>query len=494
MEGTVDHGLFQELLDNPETILLVFDGLDEFKDQSSCTANEAARFGNSPTEEMPVSALFAKLLQGKLLPDVTVVTSCRPTALESVEVSYFERTVEIMGFTEEKAHKYVNKYCQGDGHTAARIWEHLRSNLHLLSLCYIPVNCRIFCYYLKELIEPSPPDAGSVILPTRLTDVYLGALRLFVFSHHPEFRDKPFGGNERFSDSVEKTLTDLGSLARRGIEEGRLIFDKEEVAGMTNCGLLTQLPDARLSPVEFKQRFSFIHLTLQEFLAARTISKMEPAELKIFITSNADDPKWQLVIQFIVGLIHGKKMEAIEGIVSCLQDSLVSKTPNRTTRRKALLMMNCLYEYNDEATMKRVASMLKQNRDFHGLIPLWKCNITPVDCTAIVYLLKHIEPLNYYLELTYNSLGDGGCKELTKLLKEGGPVGLVITENKITDQGLIALLEAINADSCKLKKLNLAMNTSITPETLGLLCESLKERSCKLSHLNLAGLQLTDHV
>ena len=55
-----------------------------------------------------------------------------------------------------------------------------------------------------------------------------------------------------------------------------------------------------------------------------------------------------------------KKMEAIEGIVSCHQDSLVSKTPNRTTtRRKVLLMMNCLYEYNDEATMKRVASMLK---------------------------------------------------------------------------------------------------------------------------------------
>lgn len=494
MDGPVDHGLFQELLDNPETILLVFDGLDEFRDQGSCTANEAARFGNSPTEEMPVSALFVKLLQGKLLPDVTVVTSCRPTALESVEVSHFERTVEIMGFTEEKAYKYVNKYCQGDGHTAARIWEHLSSNLHLLSLCYIPVNCRIFCYFLKELIKPSPPDAGSVILPTRLTDVYLGALRLFVFSHHPEFRDKPFRGNESFSDSVEKTLTDLGSLARRGIEEGRLIFDKEEVAGMTNCGLLTQLPDARLSPVEFKQRFSFIHLTLQEFLAAREISKMDPAELKIFITSNAEDPKWQLVIQFVAGLIHGKKMEAIEGIVSCLHDSLLSQSPSRPSRRKALLMMNCLYEYNDEATVKRVASMLKQNRDFHGFIQLWNCNVTPADCTAIVYFLKHIEPLNYYLELTCNSLGDGGCKELSKLLKEGGPVKLVIPENNITDQGLIALVEAISADSCKLKKLNLVKNTSITPEALGLLCESLKERSCKLTHLNLGGLQLTDNV
>lgn len=494
MEGQVDYGLFQELLDNPEAILLVFDGLDEFKDLGSCTANEAAQFGNSPNEEMPVSALFVKLLQGKLLPDVTVMTSCRPTALESVEISYFERTVEIMGFTEEKAHKYVNKYCQGDSHTAARIWEHLSGNLHLLSLCYIPVNCRIFCYFLKELIKPSPPDVGSVILPTRLTDVYQGALRLFVFTHHPEFRDKPFRGNESFSDSVEKTLSDLGSLARRGIAEGRLIFDKEEVAEMTNCGLLTQLPDIRLSPVEFKQRFSFIHLTLQEFLAAREISKMDPAELKIFITFNAEDPKWQLVIQFIAGLLHGQKTEAIESIVSCLHDSLLSKSPSRPSRRKALLMMNCLYEYNDEVTVKRAASMLKQNRDFHGFIQLWKCNVTPVDCTAIVYFLKHIEPLNYVLELTINSLGDGGCKELTKLLKEGGPVKLVIPENKIADQGLIALVEAINTDSCKLKKLNLVLNTSITPEALAILCQALREKSSKLTHLNLGGLQLTDYV
>ena len=494
LEGQVDHGVFQELLDNPERILLVFDGLDEFKDHDSCTANEVARYGNCPNEEMPVSALFVKLLQSKLLPEATVVTSCRPTVLGSVEISSFDRTVEIMGFTEEKAHKYVDSYCQGDTNIAARIWEHISSNLHLLSLCYIPVNCRIFCYFLKEFVKLSPPGSGSVTLPTRLTDVYQGALRLFVFRHHPEFRDKPFRGNERFSDSVETTLTDLGSLARRGITEGRLIFDKEEVAEMINCGLLNQMPDSRLSPVEFKQHFCFIHLTLQEFLAAREIAKMDADELKIFIASNAEDPKWHLVIQFVAGLLHGQKTEAITSFVSCLHDSLLSNSPSRTTRGVALLMMKCLYEYNDDATVKRAASMLKHNRDFNGTIQLWKCHVTPVDCTAIVYFLKHIEPLEYSLELSINSLGDGGCKELSKLLKEGGPVKLVIPENKIADQGLISLIGAINTDSCKLRKLNLTLNNSITPEALALLCQSLKDRSCKLTLLNLGGLQLTDHV
>lgn len=491
LAGHRDDHVFQELLDHPEKILLVFDGLDEFKDHSSCTTNEAARFGNSPTEEMPLSALYVKLLQGKLLPGATLLTSCRPTVLGSVEVPLFDRTVEIMGFTEEKVQTYVNNYCQRTSTTATRIWEHIHSNLNLLSLCYIPVNCRILCYFLKELIKLCALGSEIVTLPTRLTEVYRGALRLFIFKHHPEFRDKPFRGNERFSDSVEKTLTDLGSLARKGIAEGRLIFDSEEVAGMIHCGLLNQLPDSRLSPVEFKQRFCFIHLTLQEFLAAREIAKMDPDDLKEFITSNAEDPKWHLVIQFVAGLLHGQQNDAVSSFVRCLHDSLLSNPPNR---KMALLMMKCLYEYNDDATVKKAASQLQRNSCFRNSFELWNCQVTPVDCTAIVYFLRNTEQLNYSLYLSANSLGEGGCKELAKLLIEGGPVKLFLRKNNITDQGLISLIRATSADKCKLQKLNLGLNDLISPDALLLLCESLKNKSCKLTRLHIGGMQLTEHV
>ena len=489
--GHKDDQVFQEMLDHPEQILLVFDGLDEFKDHDSCRTNEAARFGNSPSEEMPLSALYVKLLQGKLLPEATLLTSCRPTVLGSVEVPLFDRTVEIMGFTEEKVEKYVSNYCEGDSATATRIWEHIYSNLNLLSLCYIPVNCRILCYFLKELIKLCALGSEIVTLPTRLTEVYQGALRLFIFKHHPEFRDKPFRGNERFSDSVEKTLTELGSLARKGIAEGRLLFDSEEVSGMIHCGLLNQLPDSRLSPVEFKQRFCFIHLTLQEFLAAREIAKMDPDDLKEFITSNTEDPKWHLVIQFVAGLLQDQQNDAVSSFVKCFHDSSLSNPPNR---KMALLMMKCLYEYNDDATVKSAASQLQRNRCFRNSIELWNCQITPVDCTAIVYFLRNIEQVNYSLYLSANSLGEGGCKELAKLLMEGGPVKLLLRKNNITDNGLISLIRAISADKCKLQKLSLGLNDLISPDALVLLCESLKTKSCKLTRLHLGGLQISEHV
>ena len=486
-----DDQLFQELLDHPEETLLVFDGLDEFKDHDGCTTNEAARFGNSPSEEMPLPALYVKLLQGKLLPGATLLTSCRPTVLESVEFHLFDRTVEIMGFTEEKVHKYVNHYSKGDRAIATRIWEHIYSNLNLLSLCYIPVNCRIMCFFLKELIKLCALGSEIVTLPTRLTEVYQGALRLFIFKHHPEFRDKPFRGNEHFSDSVEKTLTDLGLLAWKGIAEGRMIFDSEEVSGMTHCGLLNQLPDSRLSPVEFKQRFCFIHLTLQEFLAAREIAKMDPDDLKEFITSNVEDPKWHLVIQFVAGLLRGRQKDAVTSFVKCLHDSLLSNPQNK---KMALLMMKCLYEYNDDVTVKSAASQLQQKGCFRNSFELWNCQITPVDCTAIVYFFRNIKQVNYSLYLGANSLGEGGCRELAKLLIEGGPVKLHLRKNNITDQGLMSVIKAISVDKCKLQKLSLGLNDLISPDALVVLCGSLKTKSCKLTRLQLGGLQITEHV
>lgn len=61
---------------------------------------------------------------------------------------------------------------------------------------------------------------------------------MFIFKYYLEFCDKLFWGNECFLDLVEKILIDLGLLVRKGIVEGWLIFDLEEVLGMIYCGLL----------------------------------------------------------------------------------------------------------------------------------------------------------------------------------------------------------------------------------------------------------------
>lgn len=213
-ETQIDNDIFQYVLDNPEKILLVFDGLDEYKHHHSCLEDEQAQAGNGPTEEMHFSTLYVKLMKGKQLYGATVLTTCRPNVLQSVAGLTFDRMVEIMGFTPEKVQEYVQKFCaHHNTDTVNKLWMHISSNLELLSLCYIPVNCFIVCSILEKWIALDEQDSVSA-LPKTSTEVYEGALRLFIFKHHPEFRGKTLTkdylmGNAGFSESIEETLSQV---------------------------------------------------------------------------------------------------------------------------------------------------------------------------------------------------------------------------------------------------------------------------------------------
>ena len=520
-EGSIDREVFQDILDNPEKVLLVFDGLDEFKYHESCLEDERAHAGNSATEQMPFSALYVKLVRGKQLSGATVLTTCRPNVVQSVAHLKFDRKVEIMGFTPDKVKEYVQKFCAHDPESVNKIWNHISSNLQLQSLCYIPVNSRIVCSLLAKLIKLTEHDSGST-LPATSTEVYEGALRLFIFNHHPEFKGKLLTkeylvGNVGFSETVENTLSQVGKLAKTGIEERRLMFDSTEVQGMENCGLLNRIPDCEVSPFRLKCQFCFIHLTLQEFLAAREIVKMDPSELSAFIYSNASDPKWQLVIQFVAGLLHGQENEAVNTFVSILCNSLTKGGP----KQEALLMIKCLHEYHNEATVEKAASQLQKNNKFCGSINFTKCQVTPVDCIALSYFIRHLhkpsqltlrrsnvtdqgvsqlsDALKYEhcklteLDLCRNNITDQGISHLCDALKNEhcNLTGLDLRGNNITDQGVSHLCDALKDEHCKLAELNLR-HTNITDQGVSHLCDALKDEHCKLADLNLRHTNVTD--
>ena len=499
----IDDEMFQDILDSPERVLLVFDGLDEFKHHDSCLEDEQAQGGNGPREEMHFSALYIKLVKGKQLPGATVVTTCRPNVVQSVASLTFDRRVEIMGFTPEKVEEYVHKFCAQNTKIINRIWQHLSSNLELLSLCYIPVNSFIICSLLEKWITLSLDEQDSEsTLPTTTTEVYTGALRLFIFKHHPEFKGKTLTndylmGNAAFSDSIEETLSQLGSLAKAGIEARKLIFGSTEVQGMENCGLLNRLPDGEVSPYCFAAHFCFIHLTIQELLAAREIAKMLPSYLGTFISSNASDPKWQLVIQFVAGLLRGKENEAVNTFVSHLHDALTAaadRRENNLTKQMALLMLKCLYEYSDETVVRKAVSELHKNSKFDNEIDLSDCQVSSIECKAITYFVKYLIEVTV-LNLSGNSITDQTALNLcqTLTLENCKLTQLNLSHNSLTDQAVLNLCGALKHKNCNLAQLNLSYNR-ITDQAVLHLCGALKQENCKLTQLNLCINPITDQA
>ena len=490
-EGSKDDELFQYALNNPEKVIIVFDGFDEFKYHSNCQDEERS-YGNNATEQMPLSALYVKLVKGKLLPGATILTTSRPDAVQSIAhltALHIDRKVEIMGFTPEKIEKYVRRPSAYEIGRADKIWFHISKNLELRSLCYIPVNTRVICSLLDECLKHQEQNPTFMALPSTSTQVYKGALKMFIFKHHPEFKGKQLRedflmGKDDFPDTVEKTLDEAGALAKEGIEQGRLVFDSHEVNGMKNCGLFNRMPNRKVSRSKFKSQFCFIHLTFQEFLAARVIAKMKPGNLKNFIRKNALNPKWHLVLQFVAGLLGCENNEAVSSFVNMLCDYTMKSA--MISKKMLYLAMKCLYEYNDEATTKQVASKRQSSITSDIKIDLCNIHVTSLDCAAIAYFLRHLHG-NIVLHLGNNHITDEGVPYLCAALKDEHCklTKLDLGDNKISEKGVSLLCAALKGKHCKLTELGLSGN-GISDQGVSHLSAVLKDEQCELTSLNLA--------
>ena len=500
-EGSNDDELFQYALDNPEKVIIVFDGLDEFKHHSHCQDDDGPHKNNA-MKQMPLSALYVKLVKGELLPGATILTTSRPNVLHSIAhllADYIDRKVEIMGFTREKILQYVQGHFKHDKDRANRIWSHISSSLEFLSLCYIPVNARIICSVLEARLELQEDNPTPMALPSTSTEVYKEAVRLFIFKHHPKFKGKTLTqdflvGNDDSSKTVRETLDGAGALAKEGLERSQMEFNSHEVQKMKDCGLFNRMPDRKVSESKFKAKYCFLHLTFQEFLAAREIAKMNPGDLKSFVRTNASDPKWHLVLQFVAGLLGDKKNKAVIVFENMLCESMKKSECKEPSWQMALLMMKCLYEYNDEDTVKQAASRLQSSITFDNRIniDLKFLQVNDLDCAAIVYLIKHLLG-NIMLDLYANLITDQGVPYLCAALKDKHCklTELDLSNNKISEQGVSDLCAALKDEHCELTKLELSLNR-ISDEGVSHLCSPLKDQHCELRELDLSFNRISD--
>ena len=291
--------VYKFILSNPTKTVLIFDGLDELDvdNKRLCTHTETV---GSRDKKMPVFSIFEMLVDGRLLHGVTVLITSRPTAECVFRNLKVKRTVEILGFFEEQIKEYVFRFCENNN-TAELIWNHIKGSAELLSLCFIPVNSYIVCLTLKE----STGNDESRDIPKTITEMYKRAVKVLVYRHHPIYKLEPLPTDyltTHFPEELKNDLSKLKEVAQSGIIEGKLIFERstrDEFGDLANCGLFHKLSDKR------RNYFCFLHLTLQEFLAAsKVVDDMDKVDQ--FLATHIKDPKWHLVIQFVAGLVGDK--------------------------------------------------------------------------------------------------------------------------------------------------------------------------------------------
>ena len=295
-------GVYEYILSNPEKVILIFDGLDELQVDCDNCWREAEDTPNDYNQCMSIFSVFNKLVYGKFLPGATILITSRPTAEHIYDKLPFEINFEILGFTKPEIENYVKKFCGDDNDMSTRMWNLIQESAELLSLCYIPVSCFIICLTMKKCID------SEFDVPRTMTELYKRAIRIILWDHNPAYKTKPKRKDyfkAKLPEDLKCTLDKLKTLAKTGIEKRELIFEIEpenEFHAMMNCGLFNSLPN------DESHYYCFLHLTIQEFLAAlELIDKISsPKDVESFLSTHLADANWHLVIQFFAGLLADK--------------------------------------------------------------------------------------------------------------------------------------------------------------------------------------------
>ena len=511
---TLSDNVWNHVLRNPDRVLIFFDGLDEFIYRSS-VANERSDCKNweKPWEKpMLLSALFYNIVKGNLLPGASVLTTTRPTAVEDVTDLPFVKTVEIVGFASEQVQEYVKNFAKDAAQSVAdagkKLWEHIKTNTNIFSLCYIPVNCLIISSCLLQILKFNS-DKGlhvtGVGLPTRLTEIYQRSMKFFFFRHDEQYRDKDLRrediNSKDLPPEVEKRIKPLAKLAFDGLKQKRLIFGQKEVPeNLVNSALFHRLPDRKLDAFTDEAQYCFIHLTMQEFLAAKHITETKKGEeLRRFVADHIKNGEWQLVLEFVAGLLGKNSITIFTDLLPetteeraerwlIYDDSLERRTvtcwPTRSEKDLAVTVMKCIYETKESGFV--VQSKLEEIG--FNAVDFSKRRLAPADCAAVVHCLNSVQQISL-IDLSDNNIGSLGCVEIVKLFDNSNCQlrGLNLGFNNIDDEGVKQLSNAVV--NSQLSSLNLAGN-KITDEGVKQLSNAAV--NSQLSSLDLGSNKITD--
>ena len=498
----IDDLLLQYLVNHPEELLIIIDGFDEYSLQDCIVGNTHERYPNSCKEEMPVAALCAKLINGQILGQSTVLVTSRPDESDELCREFrFHRNVEITGFSEQEVSEYIERYFVENESMKNIVLEHITKNEDLLSFAHVPVLCALMCSHFEWILKAAN---SSEDLPVKVSELYSEVLTVFERNHIKKTQ----------TVLGESTLDKLSDFAAQSLlsrkfefteeEMKRLNLEKVDVEALRRGGLLHCGPPFMISISQTTKYFCFTHLTVHEYLAARSFVKGREIPEDVSI----------MVLQFIAGILSKTKD-------SNLMVELLKKPP---IKGKLFLQAKCLREYNDkELARNHFRQLCIANTEFRG--------INDVDCIALEFLLDVVSSMNeVYITSSNQSLSQliirksflttSGVKRIcralqsnfcavntltlclcglkpkciqphismlvsTKLLK------ISLAGNQITDDGVASLSEALKQPTCQLTTLDLGGN-EITDAGVASLSEALKQPTCQLTTLDLAVNKITD--
>uniref|UniRef100_A0A669CZI9 NACHT domain-containing protein n=1 Tax=Oreochromis niloticus TaxID=8128 RepID=A0A669CZI9_ORENI len=497
-------------------VVFIFDGLDECRlllDFHNTTIL------TDPRKSTSVDVLLINLIRGKLFPSASLWITTRPAAANQIPPDYVGMVTEVRGFTNPQKDEYFRKRFR-DEEQASRIISHIKTSRSLHIMCHIPVFCWITATVLEDVLE----TRGGGQLPKTLTEMYIH----FLVVQAKVKKVKYDGGAEtdpHWSPDSKKMMESLGKLAFEQLQKGNLIFYESD---LTECGI-----DIRAASVYsgvftqiFKEEsglyqdkvFCFIHLSVQEFLAAlhvhltfinsglnlleeqKNSQKSETGESaeKHFYQSTVDkalqspNGHLDLFLRFLLGLSLQTNQTLLVALMS--QTGSISritlpkvqyikeKLSENLSAEKSINLLHCLNELNDRSLVEEI-----QQHRTSGSLSTGK--LTPAQCSALTFILLSSEEDLDKFDFKKYSTSEEALLRMLPVVKASNKA--LLSSCNISEEGSENLLSVVSSQSCNLRELDLSIN-SLKASAVKLLSAAVESPHAKLNILRLNICELSE--
>ena len=279
----------QHLKDTEGTnALILLEGLDEL-----------------PQHLLAQPSIFTRLLAGKDLPGATILVTSRPSATAQLWKKWKQRItrhIEILGFTEANITAYVASILHP--RQLSDFDTYLCTAPSIKQLMYIPLHTGIVVE-LYRMCSDKPLPTNKVALYVTLVNTILTRY----LTKHPTHKDDGIKVN-KITDlpaDVYPDFVDIAKLAYESVSQQQLIF-KDKDRPIQHLGFMDAV--AELFPLEIKPTYSysFLHLSIQEYLGAVHVSLMDASTQERLLDSMSTEEHLQNLAMFLAAITKFKGM------------------------------------------------------------------------------------------------------------------------------------------------------------------------------------------
>ena len=501
--------------------------------------------------DLPSDSIINKLIQPRMFQESplvksSVIIASRPSSSAELHPLVSSR-VEVLGFTPHELEQYFRECLKGDSGAVQTLLERIRVNPVVEGSCYLPLNAAIVAHVFL-CCDHSLPTSNHGIFLTVIQNILT---RYFQERLGKTILVEDVTSPRKLPSKIRTSFSHLCQLAFYGIKNNKLTFTARDLTALSiprNVSKVGLLQNVTSMASDGRQSyFCFLHLSIQELLAAVHISHMSAKQQISVFQTLIGHPRFSAVLQFYAGItklrtnrpffsllpqfLRGEVPTSVYDLVrDIVKNSIQHLKPlvivnDRETLLNLVSLLHCLYEAEDPQLCQFVADLLGHSLTF---LELTHITLTPLDCLAVGYFLsvvtttctvsgctvilytcsigdqeckflvqglckclhaqsKITSQLN--LRLSSNDIHEEGIHHIAQLLQNTSVVRkLVLTNNPIGDGGLKRLCEALSTNTT-LEELNLAYCSINSGPLLG----QLLSENTSLHVLDLEGNKITDY-